>query len=165
MPFIIQHQTQPCPVSCVATCIAMITDFPANQVIEAFHKEYREGDLSIGDMFRRIGLAFKSFDTAERQSLDEDGVYMVSVPSLNIRGGMHQVIVEIADGEWTVLDPNMGRDDRLYYSSQPNSDLHPQVVMLGSGYNVDCIIKHEVLAYWRADNPNAFRPDEPGYTD
>lgn len=119
MPFIIQHQTQPCPVSCVATCIAMITGCPVDLVVDQFHREYRKGDLSIGDMLRSIGLAFKSFDSAERQSLDEDGVYLVSVPSLNIQGGMHQVVIEMADGEWTVLDPNLGRDDRLYYSAKP----------------------------------------------
>jgi len=132
----------------------MIADRPADQVIERFHLEYRKGGLSIGDMLRALGLAFKSFDSAERQSLDEDGVYLLSVPSLNIRGGMHQIVVEMFDGEWIVFDPNMGRDDRLYYSAQPNSDLHPQIVMLGSGYSVDAIIKHEVLAYWRVDNPN-----------
>lgn len=145
--FMIHHQMQPCPVSCVSTCIAMLTGKPVAEIIERFHANYREGDLSIGDMLRELNLDFKDFRSAERQSIDRDAIYLCSVPSLNIQGGMHEIVVEMAnDGDWVVHDPNMGRDDRLYYTSRPGDD--SKAVMMSSGYTVDAVVDHDTLDAW-----------------
>lgn len=152
MRFMIQHQTQPCPVSCVSTCLAMVAGKPVDQIVERFHAAYRETELSLGDMLRELEIGFTDYRSSERQSINTDGVYLCGVPSLNIRGGMHEIVIEMADdGEWTILDPNMGRGDRLYYSADAGA-VEPAVFFGTGGYNIDAFIAHETLAYWRVAN-------------
>jgi hypothetical protein len=125
----------------------MLTGKPVDQVVEQFHTAYRETDLSIGDMLRDLNIDFTDYRSSERQSITADGVYLCGVPSLNIQGGMHEVIIEMVDdGEWTVLDPNMGRGDRLYYAAGPTDD--PLSVQMAGGYNIDAFVTHETLAAW-----------------
>lgn len=148
--WLIAHQMQPCPVSCVATSIAMVAGLPAQDVIDKFHLEYREGDLSIGDMLRHLDIPFKDFRSSDRTSLDRDDVYLCSVPSLNIRGGMHQLVVELNDGEWCVQDPNMNREGRLYYTA--DASLQEPAVFFSCGYSVDALIDLDDLRAWRELN-------------
>lgn len=144
---IIQHQMQPCPVSCVTTCMAMISGVPVGKLMDEFHAEYRNGDLSVGDMLRNLNIEFEDFRSSDRVSIFEDGVYLVCTPSLNIQGGMHQVVIEMADGEWSVFDPNMGREGRLFYTADASAEL--PAVFFGAGYTVEARIDRGFLARQR----------------
>lgn len=95
-----------------------------------------------------MNLPFTSFDTAERQDLIEDGIYLVAVPSLNICGGMHQILVEIFDADWIALNSTEGREGKNY-ACIPNSDEHPLRVMLGNGCTIEAVVKHDDLVKWR----------------
>lgn len=149
--FIIQHQTQPCPVSCVATCFAMIVGAPVS-VFMGLHEEYRAGKLSFREALNRMGIPFRSFDSADRNSLGDEGVFLASVPSLNIQGGMHQVVIEMLDDAyWRVYDPNQGRDDRLYYTSLVDAGDDKAVILTG-GYQLDAMIDRAALVKWRLEN-------------
>lgn len=112
---LINHQTQPCPVSCVSTCLAMLLDRPAEAVIEQFHKRYREHGISMREMLSQLAIPFNSFDTCDDRLLDSVGAYLVVVPSLNITGGTHQILIEVTEDDYYVIDPVMGRQGRRYY--------------------------------------------------
>lgn len=112
---LIKHQIQPCPVSCVATCLAMVSGKPASEIIERFHIKYRQGGLSLRQMLDELGVPFRSFDSADEPALEWEGAYICTSPSLNIQGGTHQIIVEVTGENYWVHDPVMGRDERLYY--------------------------------------------------
>lgn len=148
--FIIEHQAQPCPVSCVATCFAMIAGVPVG-VFMGLHEEYRASRLSLRQALDRLGIPFRSYDSANRNSLGDEGVFLASVPSLNIQGGMHQVVIEMLDdADWRVYDPNQGRDDRLYYTSLVDAG-DDRAVILTAGYHLDAMIDREALIKWRAE--------------
>lgn len=148
--FIIEHQTQPCPVSCVATCFAMIAGVPVG-VFMGLHDEYRAARLSLRQALDRLGIPFRSYDSANRNSLGDEGIFLASVPSLNIQGGMHQVVIEmLEDADWRVYDPNQGRDDRLYYTSLVDAGDH-KAVFLTAGYQLDAMIDRAALINWRAE--------------
>lgn len=148
--FIVEHQTQPCPTSCVTTCMAMIAGCPVG-VLMGMHDEYHATDLSIRQVLDRLGIPFRSFDSADRVSLGDEGVFLVSVPSLNIQGGMHQVVIEMLDdGDWRVYDPNQGRGDRLYYTSLVETG-DDKAFILAGGYGIDAAIDRALLVKWRAD--------------
>lgn len=150
--FLITPQTQPCPVSCVATCIAMIAGKPATVIRDQFHDCYRDGNLSIGDMLRELGIPFTDFRSAERNSVNERGIWLLGVPSLNIRGGGHQIVLEWDDeDDLMVFDPNLGHDDRSYYVAPGTGD-GDKAFDLGGGYNVDCWITRADLIAWRERN-------------
>lgn len=152
----IKHQSQPTSNTCVTTCLAMLAGKPVAELIEqGFHHAYTVGDASYRELFEKLGLKFKSFDTAERNSLMLDGgVYLIGVPSLNIQGGMHEVLVEIAiDGDWAILDPNyMAQHKRadgappLYYDI-PGGMMRddPLSVELSGGYTVEAFLTYKDL--------------------
>lgn len=141
---IIKHQMQPCPVSCVTTCMAMIANIPVVEMIDRFHLEYRDGELSNGDMLRALGIEFRDFRSSDRKSIDEDGVYLLGVPSLNIKGGMHQILIEMADGEWSVFDPNEGKEGKVYYTADAGAEL-PAFFFGVGGYTVEALIDRDFL--------------------
>ena len=89
MQYLCEQQTQPCKFSCVATSLAVLAGRPAQEFHDRFHKRYWEDRLSIGDALRELGIPFKSFDSAERNSIEESAIYLCGVPSLNVIGGMH----------------------------------------------------------------------------
>lgn len=155
------HQTQPCPVSCVVTCVAIITGWPVEAVKKRFHVRYRETDLTLGGIFRELNIPFTNFQTADSPSIgDLDGVILVGVPSLNIQGGMHQIVINMYQEsmEWSVYDPNEGMEGKLFYSAVPNDPEIPNRVMLGGGYAVDLCIDRAELLKWRETHTNLWAP-------
>ena len=140
---LVKHQMQPCPVSCVSTCLAMIAGKSAAEVIERFHVEYRKGGLSLRTMLDGLGVPFKSFDTADEPMLEWEGAYICTAPSLNIQGGTHQIIIEVTGENYWVLDPVMGREERLYYVKRGESKEANQVDL--NGFTLDAFIDAEWL--------------------
>lgn len=152
----IKHQSQPTSNTCVTTCLAMLAGKPVADLIEqGIHHDYTVGDAGYRELFEKLGLNFRSFDTADRNSMVLDGgVYLVGVPSLNIVGGMHEILVEIAsDGDWTIFDPNYMAQHKqadgnppLYYDV-PGGMMRddPLSVELSSGYTVEAFFAYKDL--------------------
>lgn len=155
MQFLCKQQTQPCKFSCVATSLAILTGANAQVFHARFHKEYWEGNASIGSMLRELDLPFKSFDSADRNSIETPGIYLCGVPSLNVVGGMHQLVVEVLNNEqWQICDPAQGREvdglQRKYYTAHvPDPALEPLAVQFTGGYNVDAVVSRKDLLNWR----------------
>lgn len=155
MQYLCEQQTQPCKFSCVAASLAILTGWPMARAYGRFHQRYQEDRLSIGDALRELGIPFKSFDSAERNSIEEPAIYLCNVPSLNVIGGSHQVVIEVLDdADWRVYDPAQGvfvdGQPRKYYTAHvPDSEAEPLAVQMAGGYNIDAAISHTDLLEWR----------------
>lgn len=141
---LIQHQTQPCPVSCVSTCLAMLKAAPADEVIEKMHLRYREKGMTMREMLDELQIPFESFDTCGHSGLEEYGAYLCTVPSLNIVGGTHQIIIEMTlDDDYHVVDPVQGRDGRKYYVKRGQASGEHEVEL--GGFMIDALIRRDYL--------------------
>lgn len=118
------HVRQPTPNTCLSACLAMILNKPVGVVIADFHSKYYDdfgGDrLLPEDYLRQHNCMHLGPQGKTNQSLKDKGVYLLAVPSLNIKGGLHSILYEIKqleDGFWshTIYDPNMGYGGREYY--------------------------------------------------
>lgn len=143
MTYYIKHQTQPCTTSCVSTCLAMIVNKPVQEIVDRFHADYREHCTSLRVMLNALNVPFTSFDSADHPLLSEVGVYMVTVPSLNIRAGTHQILVEVTDFDYQVIDPVEGIEGRFYYVNR-GAAKEPFEVDLG-GFSIDAFISWTYL--------------------
>lgn len=144
MKTLIQHQTQPCPFSCVSTCLAMIVGRPAASVIADLHQPYRNGDLTLREMLEYLAIKYTAFYSLDCPPLADEGVYLCTAPSLNIEGGNHQILIEVTDDGYFVFDPVSGREDRKFYVPRGQAERHPLAVDLG-GFIVDAFISREYL--------------------
>ena len=140
---LIDHQMQPCPINCVSTCLAMIAGHPCADIIERFHLKYRKGGFSMRDMLNELRIPFQSFDSADEPALECVGAYLCTVPSLNIRGGIHQIIVELDDEDYWVIDPVMGREEKFYYVKRGTVKTDLEVEL--GGFVIDAFIDAEWL--------------------
>lgn len=115
MTALIKHQKQPCPVSCMSACVAMVAGIPAGTVRRDMHKRYREQGMSLRHMLDELNIPFTSFHTVEDGKLEYVGAYLCTMPSLNIQAGTHAVVIEVTASTWHVLDPNRGKKGRKFY--------------------------------------------------
>lgn len=112
------HQTQPTPMSCVCTCLAMLMDTPAHEVIDKYHKAYFDKQIvNVHDILRENAFIFEHKMAGQVETLYPGAVYMLTVASLNIPGGLHQVMVDYRDPATPIaLDPAKGYGTRKYYT-------------------------------------------------
>lgn len=144
MTFLITHQSQPTGNTCFSTCLAMIKGDPATYVVSQIHEWYFDSSelVSTRQALDRLEIPFESFDTADLPHFQKDGVYLVAAPSLGAQGWMHQILCEVFDGQFVVLDPCAGRPDAKYYTAAPTDD--PLSVKL-HGYVIDAFISRAYL--------------------
>lgn len=114
----LKHQTQPTPMGCVCTCLAMLLGEPANEVIAKYHKAYFDDQtIEVHDILRENGFIFKHELAGRVQTLMPGAIYMLTVASLNIPGGLHQILVDYREPVMPrVLDPAKGYSNRKYYT-------------------------------------------------
>ena len=114
----IKHQTQPTPMGCVCTCLAMLMDEPVQDVIDAYHKAYFDDQsMDVHDILRENGFTFTHEKAGRVQTLLPGTVYLLTVASLNIPGGLHQILVDYREPVMPrVLDPAKGYSNRKYYT-------------------------------------------------
>lgn len=141
---LIVRQMQPCPVSCVSTCLAMLAGRPAAEVISELHKPYREGELTMREMLEYLGIKYTAFFSVDNPPLAEEGVYLCTAPSLNIEAGNHQILIEVTDEGYFVIDPVQGREDRKYYVPRGQGNGDPLAIDLG-GFVVDAFVSRSHL--------------------
>ena len=141
---IIEHQAQPCPVSCVSTCLAMIAGLPAQVVIDKYHLAYREEGTTLRQMLDGLKIEYVAFFSVDNPGLVDEGVYLCTAPSLNIEAGTHQILIELTDEDYFVIDPVMGRDDRKFFVKRGEKNERSLAVDLG-GFIVDAFIPRSWL--------------------
>lgn len=112
------HQTQPDGSSCVCTCLAMLMDEPAKEVIEKYHQRYYvDQNMDVADILAENAFIFRRELAGTVQRLMPGEVYLLTVASLNIPGGLHQILLDYRDAtKPVVLDPAKGYTGRKYYT-------------------------------------------------
>lgn len=125
MPLVrpIVHQTQPTPVCCTATCIAMALGISVAELDVQLDSAY--GLLDFGVYLAERGIWLRYLDRGER--FWRGSLYLLSVRSLNKIGVDHALLLDTRDctcerpdgwcGDWKVYDPNEGREGKEIYNN------------------------------------------------
>ncbi len=114
----IVHQTQPSENSCVCTCLAMLMGKPAADVVAKWHTKYYMEHETLLEILEEEGFRVHCHYAAGAARLVEGKLYLITVPSLNIEGSFHQVIVDWRDRSkpGVCYDPAKGLEGRKYYT-------------------------------------------------
>lgn len=112
------HQTQPTPMGCVCTCIAMLMGEDAQSVIDRYHEKYYvKRSMDVGDILAEQAFIFRREMAGTVLTLYPGAVYLLTVASLNIPGSLHQILVDYRNTAGpVVLDPAKGYGKRKYYT-------------------------------------------------
>jgi len=96
------HQTQPTPYTCAHTCLAMVLGRPVEEVMHEVKELAGMNTHDLLNALERYGVmhALTMFGALW------SGWQLVTVPSLNVRGGTHKVLVHWEAGKYHVLDPS-----------------------------------------------------------
>lgn len=147
----IQFQQQPTYNTCVSTCLAMILNCDVADLIPVFHDKYFDAPfdkrIKVTDFLIERGVPFYlcNFESFPEKA----GVYLVTVPSLNIKGETHQILWIMEDSEregyfyQRLLDPVTGREDRFFYTDIEELLNSNTLATKLSGYSLDLHIPAE----------------------
>lgn len=115
--------TQPTATSCVATCVAMLGDISVDGADKLFTERYLSGEYSVSYMLAQLGIQCEVLTCDRVSTLNVGEVYLAVVPSCNMPGFNHMVIMDChtKPGELLVWDPAYGTGKRYYVSR--NDDL------------------------------------------
>ena len=92
----------------------MILNKDIDVVTAEFDEAYKATKLETHDYLLDNDMPFRRCMANERV-LKPNTIYLAAVPSVNILGGLHQVIIETDDQNWAwVYDPNKGREGRKH---------------------------------------------------
>lgn len=101
--FGITYQEQPTPNTCIQTCLAMCLNEPVKNIIERYGEYAMNQQGLIGALIKE-GVFFNQFVFG---SMVYNGWYFACVPSLNIKGGLHEILIHSGDnGDLFVFDPS-----------------------------------------------------------
>lgn len=99
--------------SCVHACLAMVAGADVNDVWARYPFPLTpKQELTVLIEGRAWPIAQPPFDN----QFPLCGTYLVSVPSLNVPGVLHRVVVLVGQTEVTCLDPQRGRKGKLFYT-------------------------------------------------
>ena len=121
MESIISLVNQTLPNNCASACIAMILNEDVETVTKEFHDKYIGQKLEVHEYLESKNIWFRRCLAGER-SVTIGFVYILGVPSLNIKGGSHYIVVECVEGGWFVYDPNDGKEGKYSYSKLNTDD-------------------------------------------
>ena len=107
------HLKQPDNKSCTSTCIAMLTGLKVSKVKKEFHDKYMSGKITAQSYLDSLGLLTRSALSTDR-FLVRGCRYILCVPSLNLDGMFHNIVVDASTEPVTVYDPQKGNDVNFY---------------------------------------------------
>jgi ABC-type bacteriocin/lantibiotic exporter with double-glycine peptidase domain len=103
--------------SCGIACVAMVSGLSFSKVKECskniLRSDYTMTAEEMDALLKSLKIRFsrKLYPRFAKTSL-----YIVTVPSLNVVGGNHYVVVDLRDAVFTVYDPQEGRKNKKYYA-------------------------------------------------
>lgn len=99
-------QKQPTPITCIHTCLAMVLGVPVRKVID----RYGPNPLNQAMIIFALTECRVIFNQFVFGTPAATGWYLMSVPSLNVEGGMHQIVahydMDRGCNGWTIFDPS-----------------------------------------------------------
>lgn len=119
----IEHQTQPTPLSCVATCIAMAVGSPVAELGVDLSRPFDFDDFGVWLAERGIWMRMCVRNAGRGERFHDGGIYLVGIRSLNVANQDHAVLLDTRgprkDGPnfnersgWLTFDPNKGREGK-----------------------------------------------------
>lgn len=102
----VQMIKQPTKQSCVHACLSMVTGIPVGHIIKRFgSRPLSKNDELI--VLTEMGIYPITLPVSVQPLMVLGNIFMVTVPSLNIKGGNHAVVVEVTqDMDINVYDPS-----------------------------------------------------------
>ncbi|EIC84720.1 hypothetical protein [Serratia sp. M24T3] len=125
----ITHQQQPTYNTCMCACIAMVVGLPVQEVIDKWHEHFHAGKGEwLDDALDYYGKQY-FYGHPRKATITNGFIYFLTVPSLNIEAGMHQVLCLALEGNGvTIYDPAKGRENARYYvAGKPHSANEVQI--------------------------------------
>lgn len=118
-------QQQPTNNTCMCACLAMVLGLPVEQIVEEWHQRFFDVETT-GDWFDDA-LDFYGVEYSYPKRGDNivpwQSLTFAVVPSLNIQGTLHQILIHTSATDCTIYDPNNGREGKKYYVlGEPKSD-------------------------------------------
>lgn len=111
----IQHQQQPTKNTCMSACLAMVAGQPVSDVVAMWHDKFHDKTDWLDDALDHYKIPY-FYGSQRKAELLYGFIYFLTVPSLNIEGGLHQILVALtAERGIEVFDPCMGRTGAKYY--------------------------------------------------
>ena len=123
MKAVVPFVQQTLPNNCVSASLSMVTGIHIDQVTSEFNDVYH-ADVEINEStyLNSVGYPHTVLPGVFRTPT-WGNIYLAVVPSLNIRGGTHEIVIHCtSDEEFLVLDPNKGLPDCYYYVNGPVED-------------------------------------------
>lgn len=158
----ISHVTQDLPSSCVSACLAMALGLPQEQVIAEFHDDYFQGKTTLGKYLTSKGITFTPIgfeETFYPEDDEEEHVYFMTVPSLNIEGGLHEIIWHWWEGGNRIYDPaqgfitkkgKRGKKKRKFYVASDKEAEYDKLARVNTGRIIDLVISAKELQRFRS---------------
>lgn len=141
----INHITQSEWNSCASSCVAMLLGHKSDRTVwDEWGREYAENTHKIGikEYLKNKGLELSCYDSdiVRVQSLELGHVHLVSIPSINIDGGMHYVIWDgrAYEGNKYIYDPAEGREGRRHYIANFEGYKPNEKEVVINSFFVDC---------------------------
>lgn len=72
--YMIDHQQQPCSISCFTTCMAMLLGVPVDDLLDTMHTEYLKNEKSLGEFLSEYGIEYTEYMSAQRNNVKGSGV-------------------------------------------------------------------------------------------
>jgi hypothetical protein len=94
----------------------MALNLPIGKVIDEFHELFHKREIGLADYLDEHEVPYQCFWSRDNHSIRENGVYFVTVPSLNLQASNHQILCVFENELFWVIDPNNGKDGKLYYA-------------------------------------------------
>jgi len=101
---------------CALVCVAMVS----NQSLEVVEEAFPTFN-GVGTTAKELTAILDALDVLHivyaSETIFMDRVYILTVPSLNIKGGLHNIVASLDNNaEISIFDPVQGLPDKLYYS-------------------------------------------------
>lgn len=117
--------TQPTAKSCVHACLAMVSGVDVLDVIKDLgDNDGLTDEEMLAWLVRRHIMPLEIGAARHLHSFPLQGLYLATVPSLNLQGRGHQIVIEL-NRDYVVHDPNNGYEGREFYpidALSPSSD-------------------------------------------
>ncbi|HCW3117106.1 hypothetical protein [Citrobacter amalonaticus] len=111
----LKHQQQPTHNSCMSACVAMISNQSVTEVVEQWHDKFHSKAAWLDDAMDHYSIPY-FYGHPKKAELLSGFIYFLTVPSLNIVGGLHQILAAVKEGPVVeIFDPAKGRDGAKYY--------------------------------------------------
>lgn len=115
---------QPSELTCTSACVSMMTGIPVEQVVEELDHVLKEnGGGEVIPYLMSKGFEYESPESVYQIGGSNGIGWLLAVPSLNMMGGMHNIVAFTEGGKVHILDPNKGREDTKYYESVYPEDI------------------------------------------